>query len=65
MALKYIFFLLIVVIKIMYFKKQSFLGMIEAGGKVSFVYSFLQMRLIGQHNAECQEMSDDCNDSKC
>ena len=49
----------------MYFKKQSFSGMIEAGGKVSFVYSFLQMRVIGQHNAECQKMSDDCNDSKC
>jgi len=39
--------------------------MIEAEGKVSFVYSFLQMGLIGQHNAECQKMSDDCNDSKC
>ena len=47
----------------MYFKKYSFLDMIEAEGKVSFVYSFLQMGLIGQHNAECQKMSNDCNDS--
>ena len=50
----------------MYFKKQSFSGMMATEGKVSFVYSFLQMGLIiGQHNSECQKISDDCYDSKC
>jgi len=64
MTLKYRFFLQIVVIKCI--SKSNLLShMIEAEGKVSFVYSFLQMGLIGQHNAECQKMSDDCNDSKC
>ena len=49
----------------MYLKKQSFSCMIEPEGKVSSVYSFVQMGLVSQYNGECQKMNNNCNDSKC